>query len=727
MNPRVKIHNFFLLLLFTEVLIAHASPLGNHLLCATRGNEVSLNSNRFFYEQVTLPNTKYKISHDFSLRQRFTCELTVKFSNRGESLFRSKEPINLIANQTIWLPEGCVLLDSSFIKLPVEYGRFTPIDSMGVFLAGKDMMREQSYEVAGYVVIPEGCTLSFAGGSLRDGIICGTKTVLKYNEPFLSNVHLTGDWISTQDVYDENVFMDNTYSWNRIQSCFRISSPSNKVMFSNNTYENMRTIAVERDIIVDFGGSVFYMALDKTGLPCSFLMTEPSSDRSPETNRLSCVSISNATIVGNPVYKYNGTAVPGFSGKYRRAIQLFKVASVSIANVTLSNYVVGTNNSPSGLPPAGVNRFINSAIVVWGYDRCYLNGIEIHDCHADNLIKLVPNVNTENEAILKNCHSYKNFTGLLAIYDGRIDCYDNVVEDYNSSALNLFCYDSYIHNNTFVGSNRSVAIDLSEDGAYQSQRVRVYDNEVQTSYGGLVDICGKDIIIINNTISGSGEGETAMYLSVPKATGFEIGAQRNNVLFDGDLTGIHIKGNKASDYAMFLRTVQSSSVIASKSDMRYEEIFIDGNSFDGMVVKRSLGGLIYLPPVERIHIRNNAFSGSNLAIGTSGWSSVITVQSSLCSDYYYPEITIELKNNVIDCPVVNPKNDVLLRIHAAKSNAPERHLRVVLDAKGNIGKNQLNSIISVSPHVKDYDVLVIKEENQNIPVKSIERIEVNSR
>lgn len=727
MNHSLKIYSTILLLLFAGVLIAHASPLGNQLLCATQCKKVSLRSDRAFNEQVTRPNTIYKIRHVFSLRQRFNCEQIVKMSNRGESLFRSKAPITLLANQTIWLPDGGILFDSTFRRLPVENGCFTPTDSMDVYLAGIDMEWEQSYELAGYVVIPEGCTLRFAGGSLRDGIICGEKTVLQYKKPFLSNVHLTGDWLSTKDVYDEDIFMDDTYSWNRIQSCFRIASPSNKVMFSNNIYENMRTIDVERDINVDFGGSIFYMALDKTGLPYSFLMTEPSSDRFPETNRLSCVNIRNANIVGNPAYTYNGTAFTGFSGKYRRAIQLFKVASVSIDNVTLSNYVVGTNNSPSGLPPAGVNRFINSAIVIWGYDKCILNDIEIHDCHADNLIKLVPNVNMENHAIVRNCHAYRNFTGLLAIYDGRIDCYDNDVEDYNSSALNLFCYDSYIHNNTFVGSTRGVAIDLSEDGAYQSQRVRVCDNELQSSIGGLVDICGNDLLIKNNTISGNGEGETAMYLSIPKAIGFELGEQRNNVLATGDLTGIHIEGNKASAYAMFLRTVQSSNVIASKSDMRYEEIFIDGNSFEGMVVKRSLGGLIYLPPIEQIHIRDNVFSGSNLAIGTSGWSSVITVQSSLYTDYYYPEVRIELKKNVIDCPVVNSKNDVLLRIHAAKSNTPERHLRVILDAEGNIGKNQLNSIISVNPHVKDYDVLVIENENQNIPVKYTERIKAHRR
>lgn len=694
--------------------------------CLKKEDSVTLTNKANLQEQITRTDTRYIVKQEFNLKEKYSCKLTKQIKIKGKSCYRNDFPIKLVESQTLWIPSGCFVLDADSGLVVGEGERLIPAKEMSIYIVGEHAL-EVDYFIAGILTVPEGCTLVFQKGCFKDGVLFGNGTFLAYKQPFLNNTYLIGTWRAEGIVKDDEIFIDKDYTWSRVHSCLSIASSSGKTVFSNNTYRNMETLELVRSANIDFGGSIFYMSLDQAGLPLSFLTTTPSSDRSVSTNRFTNIAISNVSIIGNPSYAYNGTAVPGFSGKYRRAIQLFKASDVMLENISLSHYVVGTNNAPEGLPPAGVNRYINSAIVVWGYDHCFIDNVRIHDCHADNLIKLVPNINAQNHAVVRNCHAYKNFTGLLALYDGRIECYDNTVEDYDSSAMNLFCYDSEIHNNKFLNSRRSVAIDISEDGAYQADGVSISNNIVESSVGGLADICGNNIKVLDNIVTGNGEGVTAFYLSIPQNNTFELGETTNNPFTREYLTAIRISGNEAKGYPMFLRCIQSSNTISSKSDIMYEQVLIDNNTFEGIDILKSYGGLIYLPPVKRISINDNIFSGSNLAIGTSGWGSVITIQSGLSNDYFFPEVWLELKNNKINSSVINQKKDVLVRIHSAKTNKPKGHFRVKVDAEGNVGENRYDSIISVNGNLTDFEVIVEERDNVNIPVKSAERIKIQKK
>lgn len=693
---------------------------GNEFMapCVKKSESITLNNRCKLQEQFTQTETRYIVKKEFSLKENYSCNLTKKIKIKGKSYYRNDKPITLVESQTLWIPSGCLILDSASGLVVGEGDRYVPAKEMSIYIVG-DNTFTVDYSVAGILTVPEGCTLVFKKGRFKDGVLVGSGTVLEYKRPFLDNTFLLGTWQADGDVKDDEIFIDKDYIWSRVQSCLSIVPSSGKTVFSKNTYLNMETLELLRDVDIDFGESTFFMSLDQTGLPVSFLTTTPSSDRSVSTNRFTGIIISNVSIIGNPSYKYNGTAIPGFSGKYRRAIQIFKASDVKLENISLSHYVIGTNNAPEGLPPAGVNRYINSAIVVWGYDRCLIDNVQIHDSHADNLINLIPNINVNNHALVRNCHAFKNFTGLLALCDGRVECYDNTVEDYDSSAMNLFCYDSVIHDNLFRGSRRSVAIDLSEGGAYQAMDVVIRNNVVKSSIGGLAGICGNNITVRDNIIEGNGQGEAVLYLSIPSKKTLELGDKTNSIFSAEYLTDILISGNEARGYPMFLRSIQSSNTIALKTDVMYEQVSIEKNTFEGIDVKKSYGGLIYLPPIKRVFINDNSFSGSNLAIGTSGWGSVITIQSSLSNDYYFPEIWLELKNNKFNSSIIDEGKDVLVRIHAANANKPKGRFRVNLDAEGNVGKNKLDNIISVNGYVADYEVLVREVGNTNLPIKTV--------
>lgn len=710
---------------FLCVLFACKSEHGVSTLCCNNKHIITLVNERPLQEQVLRENTQYIVNHNFSLREDYTCDLTNTIKTKEGVFYGNKTPIHLYECQTIWIPRSCWLIESNSGSILSE-GGYIPDKEIFVYIIGKETTMIE-YSVAGVLIIPEDCILRFNSGSIIDGVIIGNETILEYRQPFLDCTHLLGTWLVNGIVKDTDIYIDHNYTWARIHSCLSILSSSREYVFSKHIYNDMRTIKLESDINIDFGGSTFYMSLDKQGLPVSFITTACSLNRSQIANKYTNIAICNVSIIGNPLYNYNNTAIPGFSGKYRRAIQLFKASHVNLKNITLSHYVVGTTNSSEGLPPSGINRYMNSAIVVWGYDHCLIDSVKIHDCHADNLIRLVPNINEENLAIVKNCYAFKNYTGLLALYDGRIDCYNNIVEDNNSSAFNLFCYESKIHNNMFRNSHRSCAIDISEDGMYQSDNVLISHNVVEASCGGLVDVCGNNILVRNNIINGNKEGVSAIMISVPRTNKFELGETTNNKFAGTSLKDIFIIDNESSGYPMFIRSVQSTNVIALKSDIKYETVTIERNIFEGLDKKESYGGILYLPPIRRIILRDNMFSGSNYAIGTSGWGTVLTIQSSLSNDYYFSEMWIELKNNIIKNTIINPNKDVLIRINASNNNKPQGHFHINLDAQGNVCKNKYNNIIGVNGNVADYDVMITDEDNVNLSIKTSANIKSQNR
>ena len=327
----------------------------------------------------------------------------------------------------------------------------------------------------GTLTVPEGCTLDFQGGSIRNGTLVGLDTRLTFNAPFLYGVRLSGTFRVKGECKDTSIFLDSEFNTARIESMLCLYNESDTLLFSEHTYVDVETITLSRSVRMNFGGSTIRLLLEESGLPVTFITT-PRKQMSEE-KYLDFVEIGNVSIVGNTEYAYDGTQAGANKhvGLYRRVIELFKVSEVTLRNVHLSCCEVGSSIGSGTLTPVARHRYELSNISVVYYDRAVIEGLVAHDCYADGIVHLIPDEG-ENHAIVKGCVSYRNYTTFVSLVDGKCAVTDNKVSDFNSSAMNLFCYDSLIANNEFSNGQRSVCIDLSEQGKFFSRNVVVREN-----------------------------------------------------------------------------------------------------------------------------------------------------------------------------------------------------------------------------------------------------------
>lgn len=356
---------------------------------------------------------------------------------------------------------------------------------------------EYSYNLKGQVItIPNGCEICLRGGSLRNGSLVGRKTKLTYKNEFLENVYLFGSFVTENVPVDTDIFIDVNYGTHRIESMLCVYGKDDKVVFSKHTFTDIGTIHLNRNVDIDFSGSTIELHLDKNGLPTPFVYTEER--RETDKSFLDVFKLRNATIVGNEKFEYDGTVWPKslHHGIYRRCIQLFKVDDVEIENVRFEHIEAGTSGD---YHKDARERYELSIVAVMYYNLAKINGCVLHDCFGDNLIKMVPNVISDNMAIVSHCTSFRNYTGLVSITDGRCRVYGNNCKDFNSSAMNLFVYDSEVYNNYFENSLRSDCIDLSEDGTRIVHDVKIYDN-IGIDINVFCSVSGDDIYVYNNRV-----------------------------------------------------------------------------------------------------------------------------------------------------------------------------------------------------------------------------------
>lgn len=449
------------------------------------------------------------------------------------------------------------------------------------------------------LVIPEGCSLVFDGGELKNGLLVGHNTQLVYNKAFLNQVKLAGDFYTDKIPVDTEIFKDSKYNTNRIESMMCIFGKDGKLVFSCNTYNEVETINLNRDVDIDFSGSRIKLKLEKDGLPHCFIYT---SEKQVEDNSfLAFFRMKNAIIVGNEEFEYDGTVWPStlHFGSRRRCIQLFKVNEVELDNVHFEHIEAGT---------AGVNnqntreRYERSIVAIMYYNRARINGCVLHDCFGDNLLRLVPNTTPDNMAIVSNCYSYRNFTGLVIIKDGRCKVFGNRCYGFNSSAMNLFVYDSDIYDNYFEDSLRSDCIDLSEGGPMVVHDVNIYNN-TGINIGVLCSVCGERINVFNNY------AETKWYSALVRVDGVrkmnpslvnnnrELSSNRtawihNNVIKGGGIVTsiVSSDGNTSSRYIDSIIIEQNKCEKESEVDQKFthpillfncKEAIIRGNLLKG--------------------------------------------------------------------------------------------------------------------------------------------------
>ena len=430
------------------------------------------------------------------------------------------------------------------------------------------------YVLASNIIMPPNCTLEFEGGSITGNnySITGNSTRLQYNKPFLSSVLLKGSFKTEKVPCDSELFKDKKYNTDRIVSMCHVYGPDNRVVFSKNTYNGVETVDISRSVDIDFSGSTVNLKLDKGGLPITFIRTPER-----EVGDLSFIEsfgLRNVIINGNKEYLWDGDLTPatGHRGQAkRRCIQLFKVDEVELENVTLAHFEGGSGGNVHSNPR---EWYENALIAIQYYNHANINGFVTHDCGADNIIKMSPNVTDDNMAVISNCHSYRNYTGLLMVVDGRCRIFNNVVEDYNSSAFNLFTYDSEIYNNIFINGNRSAAIDLVEVGKddndrFSGKNIRIYNN-TGDNIKSLCYVGGIDINVYNNVTNNSSSPLVTVW-----ASPLFVGKYLNCKVVKDEKKSIYITNNTTTDGVVF-GTIKSDASLV-EAGYYIDTLYVAGN------------------------------------------------------------------------------------------------------------------------------------------------------
>ena len=524
------------------------------------------------------------------------------------------------------------------------------------------------------ITVPDNCILQFEGGHLSNGILKGSDSKLIYDKPFLSNVVLKGDFETNNIPIDTEIFIDERYNGDRIKSMFCIRGKHEKIIFSKNTYTDVGTIELTRNIEIDFSGSILQMKIDSCGLPESFIYVSEKGETGDSF--LEFFKLKNATIVGNEEFKYDGTMRPLsiHSGPRRRCIQLFKVDDVQIDNVNFDYVEVGTQGKYH-LPLR--QRYELSVVSIMYYNNAKVNGCILHDCSADNLICLVPNITKDNMAIISNCICYRNYTGLVLLHDGRCRVFNNICSDCNSSAMNLFCYDSEIFNNHFENTYTD-CIDLSEVGRIASHNVRVHDNTAKR-IKVFCGVWGKDIYVYNNTIecaTPEGFAVNTFTMSMPWKYNDSKNNKQDFSYISCYITNNNIKGN-------ITRSSYGGSVAVKKGNV-IDYLLIENNVCERDAVKGvdNSANPICLTNVRSALIRNNHIKGFGKVRGTSRYMSFWQLYETPTDEDF--ESVIEFYSNTFEFELGTIADDIIISIGAEYDTGKTNQYKVRINYFDNI-------------------------------------------
>lgn len=524
------------------------------------------------------------------------------------------------------------------------------------------------------IVIPEGCELVFDGGYFKgNGTLKGKDTRLSYKQPFLNGIELKGTFLTDGIPVDIEIFMDSHYDGRRIKSMFCVYGDSDRIVFTKNKYKDVGTIRLSRNADVDFSGSILKMKLDEAGLPVSFIYTEEKNVK--ENLSLDFFKLKNATIIGNETFEYDGTVWPKslHHGVYRRCIQLFKVGEVDLENIHFENVEAGSSGD---FHKDARERYELSIVSIMYYNHARINGCVLHDCFGDNLIRLVPNVTEDNMALVSNCTSYRNFTGLVSITDGRCEVFGNKCIDFNSSAMNLFVYESEIHDNYFENSTRSDCIDLSEDGTRVVHDVNIYNNK-GVDINVFCSVCGDRINVYKNYSKTRGTSSLVWVDGTREPNSSLVNINKGL----RPLRTVKIHDNEVEGGGIVSAGVYSGY----NTSVRYiDTLFVENNTcFKRSDVERDYTHPVFLFNCRKAFIRDNNMKGLSKSPAGKGSASFI------CSFNILPEVgtfsnDVEITNNTFVYDRGKIGENVHKTIYTSWNSRDDNRFKVYVTSQGNV-------------------------------------------
>ena len=456
------------------------------------------------------------------------------------------------------------------------------------------------------ILVPSGCKIKFSRGSISNGVLVGQETLLDSDEPFLgSDIYVKGCITSKEINRDTEIFITVRHNQQEIQNLINLSRPNVKTIVSKGTFRDVDTILLTSDIDIDFSNSVLMSRIDINKCSSPFFFMEPWVD-----SKIITIAIRNVYLDGK-IPSYDVRDQVGGNGERRRAIQIFNVDNVLLDNVNLSNFWYGTEGKFS---KDLKKRFELSEVAIMNSIKCTIRNCSLTAGRGDGF-KVVPKNSNDNYTEFVGNHIYKYYGSSFEIVDGKCLIRDNIIEDFNGSALNAFCYDSEICNNIFKNGQRSCGIDLTEGEYYYADNVIIHDNIQYGGKEGFCEICGQGIIVQNNTYNGGGTFCRVLH-----------GYITDKALFDNirtysitDKVGIIISSNYASGVNYGVETNYNNI------DINIYNIEITDNTFtlkDDLTNENEKGNSILLRGVHNIRICTNNFNnclGSIMSPKSSNW------------------------------------------------------------------------------------------------------------
>ena len=339
------------------------------------------------------------------------------------------------------------------------------------------------------IIIPFNSTLRFIkNGCIRNGVIIGKKTNIKYHRPFIGdNITIIGCLIEGKRfIKDIDVFLNVLHTQKEIQTLFDISG-GKKLEFSQGVYKNIDKIDIKNSIDADFNNSIIHLFFNNEYVAECFYM-EPWVD-----NNVNYVKIKNLRIEGKRT---------GINPKVPRScIQLFHVSEIELDGITIDKFNGGPNVFKSDASDLLDKTLLGTNIInLINYDKCTIRNCSTNDVNKE-IFWCVPNTNPNNITYFignkSTCSIGSGSGSFFTLLDGRCVIKSNEVHNYSGSAFNALCYDSEIFDNSFYDGKKSVAIDLSEGTMYRAKNVNIHDNHCYNTKG-LVSAFGEGIRIKNN-------------------------------------------------------------------------------------------------------------------------------------------------------------------------------------------------------------------------------------
>lgn len=178
--------------------------VGDRDATSERMGYVILDPNKTFAEQVTEENTIYEIRDKFGIGGiNYTTTLNSSFthSSSGNKYYVTSNYITVLAGNTIYVPNGFCLFDSS--KTTLLGTCYSPTSTASVYIAALQgssiaLGAAASYMLSTSFEMPKNCVLKFEGGKLYDGVLKGNNTVIESNNyaEILTNVICDGSYIN---------------------------------------------------------------------------------------------------------------------------------------------------------------------------------------------------------------------------------------------------------------------------------------------------------------------------------------------------------------------------------------------------------------------------------------------------------------------------------------------------------------------------------------------------